>query len=145
MSALEVSARFHGPYAATVDVRGHAIAVDEPEHAGGADDGVMPTELLAASLASCFALALGHVARRDGAELRARGPRAALRAPARLGARRRAAGAVHGERAPAVLGLEHLGVTTRDRIPNGGPMTDPGNRLARDRARGTGTPGGVAL
>ena len=69
MSSLEVSARFHGPYAATVDVRGHAIAVDEPEHAGGADGGVMPTELLAASLASCFALALGHVARRDGAEL----------------------------------------------------------------------------
>ena len=29
----------------------------------------MPTELLAASLASCFALALGHAARREGAEL----------------------------------------------------------------------------
>jgi uncharacterized OsmC-like protein len=66
---IDVLATFHGPYAATVDVRGHAIAVDEPEHAGGADEGVMPTELLAASLASCFALALGHVARRDGAEL----------------------------------------------------------------------------
>ena len=66
---IEVSATFHGPYAATVDARGHTILVDEPEHAGGADEGVMPTELLAASLASCFALALGHVARRDGAEL----------------------------------------------------------------------------
>lgn len=69
MNALEVSSTFHGGYAATVDARGHTIAVDEPESAGGADDGVMPTELLAASLASCFALALGHVARREGAEL----------------------------------------------------------------------------
>ena len=69
MNALEVSATFLGGYAATVDARGHTIAVDEPESAGGADGGVMPTELLAASLASCFALALGHVARRDGAEL----------------------------------------------------------------------------
>ena len=31
--------------------------------------GAMPTELLAPALASCFALALGHVARREGVEL----------------------------------------------------------------------------
>ena len=69
MNALEVSATFRGGYAATVDARGHMIEVDEPESVGGDDGGVMPTELLAASLASCFALALGHVARRDGTEL----------------------------------------------------------------------------
>ncbi len=61
---IEVTATYHGGYAATVEARGHTIAVDEPEDAGGADQGVMPTELLCASLASCFALALGHVARK---------------------------------------------------------------------------------
>ena len=55
MNALEVTATFHGGYAATVEARGHTIAVDEPVDAGGEDDGVMPTELLCASLASCFA------------------------------------------------------------------------------------------
>ena len=64
-----VTATYHGGYAATVDARGHAIAVDEPEGSGGEDGGAMPTELLAGALASCFALALGHVARRAGAEL----------------------------------------------------------------------------
>jgi putative redox protein len=65
---VKVTATFNGNYSATVDVRGHTIAVDEPEPVGE-DSGAMPTELLAAGLASCFALALGHVARREGVEL----------------------------------------------------------------------------
>jgi organic hydroperoxide reductase OsmC/OhrA len=65
---VKATATFNGNYSATVDVRGHTIAVDEPEPVGE-NSGVMPTELLAAGLASCFALALGHVARREGAEL----------------------------------------------------------------------------
>ena len=112
-----VTATYHGGYAATVDARGHAIAVDEPEGSGGEDGGAMPTELLAGALASCFALALGHVARREGAELpglrvdvrgRARRPRAALRPHGRDRARRRPAGALHGTRPAVVLGLEHV-------------------------------------
>jgi putative redox protein len=63
---LEVSATWEGGYAATVNVRDHTIAVDEPAYAGGADGGAMPTEIFCAALASCFCLAVAHVARRDG-------------------------------------------------------------------------------
>jgi putative redox protein len=66
---MKVTATYHGGYSATVNARHHTIAVDEPEHSGGEDGGAMPTELLAASLASCFALALGHVARKREREL----------------------------------------------------------------------------
>ena len=69
MTPLEATATFHGGYAATVEARGRQIAVDEPVEAGGGDDGMMPTELLCASLASCFCLAVAHAARRQGAEL----------------------------------------------------------------------------
>jgi putative redox protein len=67
--ALEVTATWEGGYAVTVDARGHRIAVDEPEYAGGADGGAMPTEVFCASLASCFCMAVAHVARRDGFDL----------------------------------------------------------------------------
>jgi putative redox protein len=66
--ALEVSATWDGGYAATVHAREHRIAVDEPAYAGGADGGAMPTEVFCAALASCFCLAIAHVARRDGVE-----------------------------------------------------------------------------
>jgi putative redox protein len=52
-----------------VEARGHEIAVDEPFEDGGTDAGVMPTELLAASIASCFCLALGFCARKREREL----------------------------------------------------------------------------
>ena len=64
--ALEVTATWEGGYACTVDARGHRIPVDEPEYAGGADSGAMPTEIFCAALASCFCMAIFHVARRDG-------------------------------------------------------------------------------
>ena len=48
---MKATAIHHGGYRATVDVRGHTIAVDEPAEHGGEDEGVMPTELLAAALA----------------------------------------------------------------------------------------------
>ena len=64
--ALEVTATWGGGYACTVDARGHAIPVDEPEYAGGEDGGMMPTEVFCAALASCFCLAVAHCARRDG-------------------------------------------------------------------------------
>jgi uncharacterized OsmC-like protein len=52
-----------------VQARGHSVAVDEPAAAGGEDGGFMPTELLFAGLASCFALALGHAARKRAVDL----------------------------------------------------------------------------
>lgn len=60
--ALEVSATWEGGLAAVVRARGHTLRVDEPLDSGGADTGVMPTELLCAALASCFCLAIAHVA-----------------------------------------------------------------------------------
>jgi putative redox protein len=66
---LEVRATWLGGFRARVDARGHEIAVDEPVEDGGTDAGVMPTELLAASIASCFCLALAFVARKRGHEL----------------------------------------------------------------------------
>jgi putative redox protein len=67
--ALEVTATWRGGYEATVDARGHEVTIDEPESAGGHDAGPMPTEALCISIASCFCLAVAHVARRDGVEI----------------------------------------------------------------------------
>jgi uncharacterized OsmC-like protein len=64
-----VEARWLGGYRARVSTRHFTVEVDEPPSAGGTDAGPMPTEYLLISLASCFALAIGHVARRDGVEL----------------------------------------------------------------------------
>jgi putative redox protein len=66
---MEVTATFHGGFSATVEARGHSVSVDEPETSGGNDEGFMPTELLFGGLASCFALALGHAARKRDVEL----------------------------------------------------------------------------
>lgn len=45
------------------------LVVDEPESAGGTDTGPQPTDLLLASVTSCFALALAWVARKRDVEL----------------------------------------------------------------------------
>ena len=66
---LEIRAEFRGGYRSDVTARRHEVIVDEPESSGGRDEGMMPTELLWASLASCFCLALGHVARKRDVEL----------------------------------------------------------------------------
>jgi putative redox protein len=59
---LEVTATFRGGFRADVEARGHTVAVDEPADHGGGDEGFMPTELFCGALASCFCLAIGHVA-----------------------------------------------------------------------------------
>jgi putative redox protein len=64
-----VEARWLGGYRARVSARQFSTEVDEPPSAGGTDAGPMPTELLLMSLASCFALAMAHVARRDQVEI----------------------------------------------------------------------------
>jgi uncharacterized OsmC-like protein len=61
---LEVTATFRGGFRADVEARGHTVAVDEPADHGGGDEGFMPTELFCGALASCFCLAIGHVARK---------------------------------------------------------------------------------
>ncbi len=61
---LEVTATFRGGFRADVEARGHKVAVDEPADHGGKDEGFMPTELFCGALASCFCLAIGHVARK---------------------------------------------------------------------------------
>ena len=45
-------------------MRGFEVVVDEPPEAGGEDHGPMPTELLLASLAACFAASVAHAARK---------------------------------------------------------------------------------
>ena len=50
-------------YQARVTVRGHELTVDEPAEDGGKDTGPTPTELLLASLASCYTLSLRWAAK----------------------------------------------------------------------------------
>jgi putative redox protein len=50
-------------YQARVSVRGHELTVDEPAEDGGKDTGPTPTELLLASLASCYTLSLRWAAK----------------------------------------------------------------------------------
>lgn len=65
---LQASATWIGGYESRVQVRGHELTIDEPRPVGG-DSGMMPTEALCASIASCFCLALAHVAGKRGREL----------------------------------------------------------------------------
>ena len=44
----------------------HRLVADEPEDAGGGDEGPSPQELLAASLASCSAITMEMYAQRKG-------------------------------------------------------------------------------
>ncbi len=50
-------------------VGGFDIVVDEPEASGGTNTGPQPTDLLLASITSCFALAMAYVAGKRGIEL----------------------------------------------------------------------------
>lgn len=58
------SAEWRGGMSTDVTGRGHTIRVDEPPEFGGEDTGPMPTEVLAAALASCFCLAVAWGARK---------------------------------------------------------------------------------
>jgi len=50
----------------TVDIRGHHLQVDQPIEAGGTDTAPTPTELFAASLATCVAFYAGRFLHRHG-------------------------------------------------------------------------------
>ncbi len=58
-----------GGWRCEVEAGGFSLVVDEPAEVGGTGSGPMPTDLLLASLASCFALALAWAARQRGFEL----------------------------------------------------------------------------
>ena len=66
---LSVYATWDGDYRCRVQARHHEIRVDEPLSVGGDDSGPQPTEVFLASLASCYALAIAHVARKRSIEL----------------------------------------------------------------------------
>ena len=53
-------------YTHSIDVREHQLTADEPVDQGGEDEGPMPQELLAASLASCTAVTMEMYAKRKG-------------------------------------------------------------------------------
>ncbi|KOU72892.1 osmotically inducible protein OsmC [Streptomyces sp. MMG1533] len=55
---FEVAHVDHDAY--TVDIRGHRLQVDQPTEAGGTDTAPTPTELFAASLATCVAFYAGR-------------------------------------------------------------------------------------
>ncbi|MCQ8770532.1 OsmC family protein [Streptomyces telluris] len=52
----------------TISVRGHRLVADQPPGSGGNDEGPTPTELFAASLASCVAFYAGRYLRRHGVD-----------------------------------------------------------------------------
>jgi putative redox protein len=64
-----VEARWEAGYRTDVAVREFRFIADEPPRSGGEDAGAMPTEYLLVALSSCFAMALGHVARKRDLEL----------------------------------------------------------------------------
>jgi putative redox protein len=64
-----VEAKWEASYRTDVAVRQFRFVADEPPGSGGEDAGAMPTEYLLVALSSCFAMALGHVARKRDLEL----------------------------------------------------------------------------
>jgi putative redox protein len=64
-----VRARWTGGLRAEVDAGGFEVVSDEPASVGGTGTGPQPTELLLASIASCFTLSLAYSARKYGFEL----------------------------------------------------------------------------
>jgi putative redox protein len=57
-------ARRRQGYEHEIEIREHRLISDEPEESGGGDQGPAPTELLAASLASCTAITMEMYAAR---------------------------------------------------------------------------------
>jgi putative redox protein len=64
MTTRDVSAQWQGGYRVSVTAGPFDIRVDEPETVGGDGTGPQPTDLLLASVASCFVLALVYSARK---------------------------------------------------------------------------------
>jgi organic hydroperoxide reductase OsmC/OhrA len=61
-----VRARWSGGLRAEMDAGGFPMVADEPTEVGGTGTGPQPTELLLASIASCFTLAMAYSAAKHG-------------------------------------------------------------------------------
>jgi putative redox protein len=59
-----VAAKWTGGLRAEIDAGGFPLVADEPVDSGGTGSGPQPTELLLASIASCFTLAVAYTARK---------------------------------------------------------------------------------
>jgi putative redox protein len=67
---VRATARRRQDYAHDVEIQGgHSLVIDEPEEAGGANQGPSPTRVLAAALAACTAITMEMYAGRKGWEL----------------------------------------------------------------------------
>lgn len=66
---MEVVSHWEGGYRCRTEMRGFSVPADEAPEFGGDDAGPMPTELFLASLASCFAMAVAHAAKKRGITL----------------------------------------------------------------------------
>jgi putative redox protein len=66
---VKATAKRRQGYTHDVEVAGHRVVIDEPEEAGGANQGPSPTRLLAAALAACTAITIEMYADRKGWEL----------------------------------------------------------------------------
>lgn len=69
MNTRSVDARWDGGLRCRVSAGHFELVVDEPESVGGTDQGPQPTELLLASIASCFTLSMAYSAGKKGVEL----------------------------------------------------------------------------
>ena len=66
----KATARRRGGYTHDVEIEGgHRLVIDEPEAAGGADEGPSPTRMLAAALAACTAITMEMYGDRKGWDL----------------------------------------------------------------------------
>jgi putative redox protein len=66
MAARSATAKRIKNFETEVQIRGHTLIVDESQDDGGGDAGPRPTEMLAASLASCTAITIVMYADRKG-------------------------------------------------------------------------------
>ena len=69
MATKRAVARRTEGFAHEIEIRAHRLVADEPESEGGTNTGPQPTELLAASLASCTSITLLMYADRKGWDL----------------------------------------------------------------------------
>jgi putative redox protein len=71
MAERTAAAEWLGDYRVDVATGEFTLRVDEPKHVGGTDTGPQPTDLLLASIASCYVLSLVYSARKLSVDLSA--------------------------------------------------------------------------
>jgi uncharacterized OsmC-like protein len=59
---MQITSHWEGSHQCRVEIGHFEVRVDEPPEYGGDDTGPRPTQFLLAALASCFTLAIAHVA-----------------------------------------------------------------------------------